>query len=473
MKRLACILFCILAINYTYAQTGSLVDSNSYGTIDWAFYSDGSLVISGSGDIADFNKSDESSPNINDRPWKKYRDKTYSLTIKEGVSRIGARAFQNFTKLKSAVIAESVKSIGIWAFQNCYVLEDISLGNDVVIENGAFRSAPVEDDLAAVESGAYIKSSFFTKLCSTIFTGNYRTDVINIALSQDGYHEGNSEEDYGGNNTEGDGDYTEYGRYLSSNGNAWCSEFASWCVRMSGLPKSILASSRSANAATFTQNTSSHYYKWSELIYGGGSYTPQAGDILLWAWDLDSHEANESLGHTSIFHKAVEDGDNITFYTIDGNSGNRARERTYSIRKSDGELINRVGRLYFLVAPDYDNNTIEKHQVIFDSAGGTCNMNSKTIAIGGLYGPLPIPIREGFDFLGWYTEPTGGKRVNMYHPVRVNNDQTLYAHWSVSSKINNTNKDNRQSKLYNLSGGIVDNAYKGIVIEKGRKRLNN
>lgn len=472
MKRFALAIFCVWAVNYMFAQTGELVYSDTYGTINWELYSDGALVISGSGDIADFNKSGDSSPNVNDRPWKKYRDQVYSLIIKEGVSRIGARAFQSFKEMKSAVIAESVKSIGVWAFQNCYALEEISLGNYVVIENGAFRDAPVEDEVAAVESAAYTGSSYFTQLCSTILTGNYRNDVINIALSQDGYHEGNSEEDYGGDNLEGNGDYTEYGRYLSSNGNAWCSEFASWCVRMSGLPKSILVSSRGANATTFTNNTSSHYYKWSELVYGGGSYTPQAGDLLLWAWNLDDHEADESLSHTSIFHKVVEDGDNIVFYTVDGNSGNRARESSYTIRKSDGELIDRTGKLCYLVAPDYENSTIEKHQVIFDPAEGTSSINSKTVAIGGLYGPLPIPVREGYDFLGWYTEPNEGKRINMYYPVKTNNDQTLYAHWSEKSGINSIDIDSRLSKQYNLSGIVVGSAYKGVIIKKGNKRIN-
>ena len=39
-----------------------------------------------------------------------------------------------------------------------------------------------------------------------------------------------------------------------------------------------------------------------------------------------------------------------------------------------------------------------------------------------------ITIREGYDFLGWYTAPVGGTKIDSSTPV-PNTDTTYYAHW--------------------------------------------
>ena len=351
------------------------------------------------------------------------------VVVENGITRVGNRALQGFSRLESAVLAESVKSVGMWAFQNCEQLEEVSLPKGIKLETGAFRNVPAEEDINAVESDGYSKSVYFYRLCGTRPTGRMRDDMIYIAKSQIGYHEGNSEADYGGGNKRGNGDVSEYGRYLQSSGNAWCSEFGSWCVRMSGLPKQILNSSRGANAATFTDDTPSKYYRWSEMSFAGGSYTPRSGDLILWVWDRDSHRYDESLGHTSIFNRAVDNGNTITIYTIDGNNGGSVTEDTYTVRKSDGTLEKGKGRLYYLVAPDYENSSIETHKVTFIPRGGMIDYHQKKVATGGLYGPMPVAEKQGAKFVGWFTKPEGGKRVNIYTPVRRKTDETLFAHY--------------------------------------------
>ncbi len=254
----------------------ALAAGGSYGGVTWSLEGD-TLTIGGSGAIPDFNKYNEAAPDITARPWHQYRSAVKKLVVQEGVTRIGNRAFQNFEALESAQLASSVGSIGVWAFQNCYKLEDVSLAEGVTLEKGAFRDAPAEGDVAAVESGAYKSGVYYRRLSETALTGNLRDDVISVALSQKGYHEGDGEADFGGGSRNGNGDYTEFGRYLGSLGNAWCSEFAVWCVRMAGVPTSILNNSTSARATTLTDDTSSAFYSWSGLSYAGGGYTPPQG----------------------------------------------------------------------------------------------------------------------------------------------------------------------------------------------------
>ena len=425
LKILWIIVLCMGINQQGLAQTGS----GNYRGIMWDLSNDGTLTFSGNGAIADFNKHDAESPTISDRPWQPYRQKVKKVVVKQGVTRVGHRALQGFSQLKNVTLAESVRSIGQWAFQNCEQLEEVSLPKGIKLETGAFRNTPAEEDISAVESEGYSKSVYFYRLCGTRPTGRMREDVIYIAKSQIGYHEGNSETDYGGRNARGNGDYSEYGRYLQSSGNAWCSEFASWCIRMSGLPKHILKSSRGANAATLTDDTPSPYYRWREMSFAGGNYTPRQGDIILWAFDSDSHQYDESLSHTSIFNRAIDRGSTVTIYTIDGNNSGCVSEDSYTVRKSDGTLVKGKGRLYYLVAPDYENANIETHRVTFVPCGGMLDYRQKIVATGGVYGPLPVPEKAGHKFIGWYTKSDGGKRVNIYTPVRKTTDESLFARY--------------------------------------------
>lgn len=43
-------------------------------------------------------------------------------------------------------------------------------------------------------------------------------------------------------------------------------------------------------------------------------------------------------------------------------------------------------------------------------------------------GTLPIPEKEGYWFLGWFTDPVGGHQIGSFTPVIRN--ATYYAHWT-------------------------------------------
>ena len=60
-------------------------------------------------------------------------------------------------------------------------------------------------------SSAYAASSYYTAVRAVQLTGHPRIDLINVAVTQFGYHEGNSEAQLGGGNQNGSYNYTEYG----------------------------------------------------------------------------------------------------------------------------------------------------------------------------------------------------------------------------------------------------------------------
>lgn len=79
---------------------------------------------------------------------------------------------------------------------------------------------------------------------------------------------------------------------------------------------------------------------------------------------------------------------------------------------------------------------------------------------------LPTPFRDGYDFVGWYTAPTGGTKI--YIGTTVTEDVIYYAHWKVAPAkqddymlLSNcsyypsygTVKLNKRANIYSMPGG--------------------
>lgn len=202
-------------------------------------------------------------------------------------------------------------------------------------------------------SDTYMSGPYYRTLKRINLTGDYRKDIIEVAFSQVGYSEGNREGQWDGT-VNGDNNYTEYGRFLGSDGSAWCSEFASWCARMADVPLYILNNSGGANAKRF----GAPYYSWEESIFGGGDYTPQPGDLVLWA-EQGTIDPEISLAHTSIFYEAYQKGETVTLHTIDGSVGDAVRECEVDVSIFDGMCCFGTREVAFFIAPNYESSGTE------------------------------------------------------------------------------------------------------------------
>ena len=69
---------------------------------------------------------------------------------------------------------------------------------------------------------------------------------------------------------------------------------------------------------------------------------------------------------------------------------------------------------------------VQEYAITFDANGGSVSPSSAQTKNGKLES-LPTPTRGGYDFLGWYTEETGGEKVTT--ETVFTNDTTIYAHW--------------------------------------------
>lgn len=99
-------------------------DSGSCGTsVNYYYYDDHTLTITGSGVMADYASKD-------DQPWKEYRSSITSIKI-YNATNIGKNAFSGCTGLTSIEIPTSVTSIGEYAFSECTSLLSIEIPTSV------------------------------------------------------------------------------------------------------------------------------------------------------------------------------------------------------------------------------------------------------------------------------------------------------------------------------------------------------
>ncbi len=77
----------------------------------------------------------------------------------------------------------------------------------------------------------------------------------------------------------------------------------------------------------------------------------------------------------------------------------------------------------------------KKYTVTLDANGGTVSMASRTATYGSEYPALPALTREGYTFDGWYTQKTGGTKVDDNTTVTTAANHTLYAHWHLTPAL--------------------------------------
>lgn len=80
------------------------------------------------------------------------------------------------------------------------------------------------------------------------------------------------------------------------------------------------------------------------------------------------------------------------------------------------------------------------HTITFDANGGVVNPASAETETDGTLSVLPTPMYDGFTFVGWFTAPEQGVKVDTKH--QFTQDTTIYAHWEAKPETENLdNKD--------------------------------
>ncbi|MBO7203206.1 MAG: leucine-rich repeat domain-containing protein, partial [Paludibacteraceae bacterium] len=178
-----------------YGFCGSYVHDMYY---DMEFYfesSTGTLTISGTGYMEDYEEDSYTAP------WYDFRSSIKKVVIENGVTSIGDYAFYDCTGLTSITIPNSVTSIGSYAFSGCTGLTSIEIPNSVTsidysafygcnnIETAdinsqvAFNAIDFNDKLTSITIGNSVKSigewDFYD--CTGLTSINVAEDNLNYA----------------------------------------------------------------------------------------------------------------------------------------------------------------------------------------------------------------------------------------------------------------------------------------------------
>ena len=123
------------------AQYEDLIYSGTCGAdgdnLTWTLNAcDSTLIISGTGAMANYPAN---------MPWKDYRTSIISVIISEGVTTIGAHAFNGCSHLTSLTVPSSLTSIGQNAFTDCWAMESVYISDLEAwcnIDFGTYDSSP-------------------------------------------------------------------------------------------------------------------------------------------------------------------------------------------------------------------------------------------------------------------------------------------------------------------------------------------
>lgn len=184
-------------------------------------------------------------------------------------------------------------------------------------------------------------------------TGDYKEDLLGVALTQVGYQGSNAYGDYDGIVDKGNtpGDHEKYGRYMNISGNPWCASFVSWCAFQANIPKSVLYPTTYAFPGDFSSKvrngtlrfpyfigvTDAMAKKHTYLLKAGifmqrDQYTPRRGELIFFRWP----NANSSTAFSHIGIVMDFDGTTITY--VDGNGDSTDTVKIRNIEQTDKSI---------------------------------------------------------------------------------------------------------------------------------------
>ncbi len=152
--------------------------------LTWMLTDDGTLTISGSGEMSDYYR-------LADRPWDSVDESITTVVIEDGVTSIGNAAFAKLTSLTSVTIPDSVKRIGYSAFEACNGLTGVTIPDSVTtIGSYAFgyckslTSVRIPASVTFIDVGAFGSCDSLTGIWVDEVNPNYSSDQCGVLFDK-------------------------------------------------------------------------------------------------------------------------------------------------------------------------------------------------------------------------------------------------------------------------------------------------
>ena len=142
--------------------------------LTWVLDENGTLTISGSGVMGDYNYYRD------DQPWYTYRAQIKEIRINDGVKSIGDGAFYDFNSITSVVLPQGLERIGEDAFFDCTNLNTINLPEGLTeLGSGVFKMCENLTEIVVPEGIAEIPYYAFYN-CSSLTTITFPSTLKSI-----------------------------------------------------------------------------------------------------------------------------------------------------------------------------------------------------------------------------------------------------------------------------------------------------
>ena len=173
----AILILAVLLAGVTVPISAESIQSGTWGTLTWELnVTTGHLTIWGTGEMIGFNYYTST------EAWLLYNTAIRTVTIEEGITSIGERAFYECYYLTDIKLPNSITSIQKNAFYYCYSLENIKIPNAVVSigENAFFycdslTEIEIPNSVTSINNYAFFECNGLTSIQipnSVTFIGN-------------------------------------------------------------------------------------------------------------------------------------------------------------------------------------------------------------------------------------------------------------------------------------------------------------
>lgn len=316
-----------------------------------------------------------------------------NIFLSNFIEALPANAFLNSTNLEN-VIAPGIKSIGNKAFKNC-----TSLGSFTVTEDVQTLGEKVFDGLNEISVNATTQ-----EVAQGAINSGAKRVILNISADPEAMEgiEFNVPESVEYFELRGN---TKTFKNIKINSEAGTTVLNGLTIEStSGIPLKIASENVVFNR--FNINSSGY-----SILFTGDNI-----DIALYG----------SIKISSASGKAIVSKNmNLTQLSPSFSSSMTVTGNIYLCGSITGrDLLN--GNVIPISEEEYAKYIKGSYVVNFDPNGGTVSTTSKTVFYGSEYGELPTPVRDGFEFLGWYLYDT---KITPDMIMSSSEDVTLKARW--------------------------------------------
>ena len=410
----------------------------------------------------------------------------YAITLPKSVTEIPANAFDGCEKLHS-VYCSSVNKIGENAFKDCTALRTFTVDDTITsLGENAFendRYVYVKAANAQVAQAGFASGAKEIEVDMSDISDEFAHKTVQISDETEFFKiKGNADTVYQDVNVISDAKETKLETMtFSGNGDIPLKISSSQVTldritveKASGFAVVLSADTTDLklcgnnNFSSESENTilgkslllskadsvAAGYLNVEGDIYTAG-HIERDGNVI-----CDPYTSDKMLKLTDgeIRHITAEEFDNMLSsckVTFDGNGGTVEKESMNVIygqpygelpspvrdgyafagwytEKEEGTLIEAATIVTVLTEQTlYARWMPVEYTLAYDANGGTASVSEKKITVEDVFGELPVPVRDYYDFLGWYTTAEGedGVQVNENTKLEQPADLTLYARW--------------------------------------------